>query len=194
MPNNLHSRRAWVGATAIAVAGVSLWWAWRPAPRVLSEVPRHDVIVREGRLTLRTGGNGPFTGIMVENFAPGKPKTRVPVEAGLVHGVSQGWYENGQLEVTEPFSHGVSHGVRIRWHDNGQKKSEAIIVQGQLDGPFTEWHPNGTKALTMTMVHGLGEGPCEAWHPDGAKKSHILLKAGEPVEREFFAAAKEGGK
>jgi hypothetical protein len=178
----------------LAAVGLALGlWLWlRPTiSEPLVEVPRSEVALHNGLLALKTTPDQPFTGVMVEKAVGGRLLTKVPVARGKVHGLSQGWHDNGQLEVEENFVDGTSHGPRKRWHANGQKKSEASIVQGVLEGEFREWHDNGQLAVVMPMKAGKGEGVCEAWFPDGKPKSRVVLKDGQPVETNYFSQISE---
>ncbi len=183
--------------TRIAVAGVALslvlaaglFVAHRGGDGVrtpeLRELARHQFDLREGILYAK-GESEAFNGTLAETFPGGAKRIAIVIRDGGAHGVSRGWYENGQLEVEENFVRGVSHGRRTRWHANGATKSEARIVDGAIEGVFTRWHDNGQKAAVAIMVDGVSHGVSEAWHASGARKSRVVLEAGEVVSSEFF--------
>ena len=158
-----------------------------PAPPVV-ERTRDQLEQRDGKL-FEPEASEPFTGMLVEYYPEKKPKIAIEIQDGRPHGLSCGWYENGQMEVEERFVSGVSHGQRTRWHENGQKRSEAQIENGQITGKFFKWHDNGQKAAEATLVNGKPDGVSEAWHESGAPKSRVELRDGEIVSKEYFAEA-----
>lgn len=175
---------------AIAVVAAVGWFLSRHGGEEEGGVPRRELSrdqleLRDGVLYAR-GETEAFAGLMVEAFPDGAKRIAIEISGGKPHGVSRGWYENGQLEVEEHFERGVSHGPRKRWFSNGAVKSEAQVVDGKIEGIFTRWHENGRKAAVARMVDGLPDGVSEAWHESGRPKSRVVLKKGEVIEREFF--------
>jgi antitoxin component YwqK of YwqJK toxin-antitoxin module len=154
-------------------------------PAIPAEVTRGDLDLHGGMLYLH-GSPQPYSGELVAKYVSGAKKARIDLRQGKVDGLSQGWYENGQLEVEEHFVAGVSEGLRTRWHANGQKRSEEQIERGVVVGHYVEWHENGRKAVEMTLRNGKPEGLAEAWHPDGILKSQAHFALGKMGERKFF--------
>ena len=113
-------------------------------------------------------------------------KSRSAVSNGLLHGLSQGWYTNGQQQVEEHFVAGTSHGLRTKWHPNGQKLSEVNILSGKLEGKFRSWHDNGAPAEEVELTHGQPDGLSKAWFPSGFLKSQVTLRNGKVVEKQFY--------
>ena len=83
---------------ALVITGVA-WrsWAPRPAPET---VLRSDVVLRDGVLYKPTV-TVPFAGLLVERWAAEQRRVEVTIIEGRAHGLSRGWYENGQIEVEE---------------------------------------------------------------------------------------------
>jgi len=183
------------GTTLLALAFVSailVAWLLRPAdeleevePSPVEECTRDQLDLREGVLFKRDDSD-PFTGLLVEFYPDGNRKVAIEVEGGKPHGLSRGWYRNGQLEVKEYLVEGVAHGPRTRWYANGQKRSEARIENGQIVGRFIQWHNNGRKAAEATLVDGKPDGICRGWYRSGAPKSLVELRGGEVVSREYW--------
>lgn len=180
--------RAWrsfafvlLGAAIAAVAVIAL----KPGKQPIHEALRSDLALRDGVLYLHDNPK-PFSGTLVENYAPGKRKLAIEIRDGKAHGVSRGWFENGQQEVEELFVNGVSNGLRTRWYENGARRSVEHVEQGKLVGQYIEWHDNGQKAVDMTLDAGQPNGVVEAWHRSGMLKSRSRMDHGKLVEREFF--------
>lgn len=119
-------------------------------------------------------------------YAGGEIRSRTEVVGGLPDGLSQGWYTNGQLQVTEYFTNGVSHGLRTKWYVTGEKKSEADIVSGQIHGRFRRWYPNGQLAEDAGFSNGLPEGISYAWYEDGERKAEVSMQKGSVVMQQFW--------
>jgi antitoxin component YwqK of YwqJK toxin-antitoxin module len=146
---------------------------------------RSELVLRNGRLH-RIGDTNHFSGIMIERYSDGMLRSRTVVLEGLLHGISEGWFTNGQLQVTEHFKHGVSHGARIKWHFNGTKRSEAGIAEGKLDGTFRKWHENGALAEQVEFSNGQPAGVSLAYFPSGTLKARVTLAGGEVIEQKFW--------
>lgn len=154
----------------------------KPAASLILELPLSELQLRAGRLYSKSDTNA-FTGWMFERYPDGTLKSRTPVLNGLLHGISQGWHTNGQLQVTETFREGVSQGVRTKRYPNGNKLSEASIVDGQLHGLFRRWHENGALAEEVNMNHGQPDGPAKSYSPDGSLIRQFTLRSGKIIEQ-----------
>lgn len=162
--------------------------SWRIEPEVApAAVSRTNLVLLAGRLCL-SGQTNAFTGLMIEHMADGSLRSRSTVTNGLLHGLSEGWHTNGQLQVAEHFQAGVSHGLRTKWQPDGTKLSEAVIIDGRLHGPFRRWHENGTLAQEMEMKNGQPDGIAKAWFPNGSLKSESTIQSGKVVTQKFHSA------
>lgn len=178
---------------AVAVGTIGVWRARRAsveplAPRELVSTGRlrSELLLTNGHLTL-IGSSNYFSGTMLERYPDGTLKSRSTVTNGLLHGFSEGWYTNGQLQVTEHFKEGVSHGLRVKWHPNGHKASEAQIVEGQLNGRFVSWFETGTLATELELKQGRPDGRSRAYYPSGTLKSEVTMHDGEIVTQKNWA-------
>lgn len=131
----------------------------------------------------RTGQATPFSGVIVDHYESGARKWRCEVVQGLVHGVTEGWFTNGQLQVTEHFSAGVSSGLRTKWHPNGRKLSEVMIVHGKLEGTFRRWTEDGKLSEEIEMRNGTPDGLSRAFYPSGYLKAQARLRNGKVLEQ-----------
>ena len=97
-------------AVAAVLSGLLFGLAWLRRP---SEAPRkaamEDLLRRGDKMHYRAEEN-PFTGFMLEQYASGQLKSRSFLLDGVLHGVSEGWYPNGVLQVREHFENGASVG------------------------------------------------------------------------------------
>jgi antitoxin component YwqK of YwqJK toxin-antitoxin module len=154
-----------------------------PLPLMLSNTFRLD-----GRLMTREATN-PVSGEVLERYRDGTLKSSTVFSNGLLHGVSEGFHTNGQIQVREFFTNGVSHGTRTKWYAGGATQSVAEIVGGQLHGWFRRWHENGRLAQEIPMVGGQPDGLSRAWHTNGQLKAEARLEAGRVLSQQFWDEA-----
>ena len=154
------------------------------------ELSRTNLVLEEGRLR-QPGDPTPFNGFMVEHHSDGTLRSRSAISNGVLQGLSQGWFTNGQMQVSENFKQGVSHGIRTKWYADGTKQSEASIVDGKIHGAFRKWHPNGVLAEQAEFVADKPEGLSVAYFPSGCLKARVVMKDGKAIEQTFW---KDGEK
>jgi antitoxin component YwqK of YwqJK toxin-antitoxin module len=178
----------------VAVLGVAgLAWFLNHTPRTAPsgpaenkvEVLRAELELKTGRLH-RIGSPTPFTGSMLERSADGSLRSRSAISNGLLHGLSEGWHTNGQIQVAEQFKEGISHGQRTKWYADGAKLSEAMIANGQLHGSFRRWHTNGEMAEEVQLKDGQSDGLSKAYFPSGFMKSRAMMRSGKVVDQKFW--------
>ncbi|MBI5800356.1 MAG: toxin-antitoxin system YwqK family antitoxin [Verrucomicrobia bacterium] len=149
------------------------------------EVPRSSLVLQDGRLH-RPAQAAPFTGTVVEYYAPGRLQSRSVVSNGLLHGLSEGWHTNGVRQVAENFVRGASDGVRVKWYPGGAKLSEAAIAGGKLNGTFRRWHENGRLAEQIELRDDQPHGESMAYYPSGCLKTRVRMERGLSVGTELF--------
>lgn len=161
-----------------------------PPPTTQPEVARTNLTFADGRLRVPSD-NTPFTGFILEHFPNGTLRSRSAVSNGLLQGLSEGWYTNAQLQISEHFKDGVSHGLRTKWYASGKKQSEAAIVDGKLHGTFRKWHENEALSEQAEFVQDRPEGLSMSYYPSGYLKARVLMREGKAVEQTFW---KDGEK
>jgi antitoxin component YwqK of YwqJK toxin-antitoxin module len=142
------------------------------------ELSRTNLVLEAGRLR-QTGSAALFAGSMVEHYPDGVLRSRSAVVDGLLHGLSEGWHTNAQLQVSEHFRGGVSHGERIKYYPDGTRQSVGTVVDGKLEGTFRRWHPNGQLAETAELRAGIPHGPAQSFYPSGYLKTQATLRDGK---------------
>src|SRR5207247_3855370 len=103
-------RKLWAGIIGvIALSVLAALWPKGDAPRARNrppEVLRADLVLQDGRLH-RLGEATSFSGLMIQRYANGGLQSRSTVFEGLLDGLSEGWFTNGQLQVSEHFKYVV---------------------------------------------------------------------------------------
>lgn len=177
----------------VGLAGAVLWFR-REAPEsggaksahseaALPEVERSALVLKDGQLRL---GDRSFTGLMLEHYPNGLLKSRSVISNGVLHGLSEGWFTNQTLQVSEHFVNGISHGERLRWDAEGRKVAAAQIVHGKIEGVFRRWHENGVVAEEVTMTNGEPEGLSRAWYSSGFLKAEVRLVHGQVKDQHRY--------
>lgn len=128
----------------------------------------------------------PFTGVMIDTYESGALKSRSEVSNGLLQGLTEGWFTNGQRQVQESFRAGVSHGFRAKWHANGRKMSEVLVVEGKLEGMFRRWSEDGSLSEEIEMKEGAAHGISRAYNPDGSLRAQAQLQNGRVLDQKFW--------
>src|SRR5688572_17269430 len=97
----------WVLAVVLLSLLGAIFFATRPRPKLpapLLEVHRQKLELRDG-IWCVAGQTNHFTGILLDTYEEGALKSRSAVSNGLLEGLSQGWWSNNVLQVTEYYSH-----------------------------------------------------------------------------------------
>lgn len=182
-------------ALALFVAGVALYAAWRAGspvamkpvaqPEVRQELPMTALAKRDGKL-FAEGSSAPYRGFMIDRYEDGALKSRSAVSNGQLHGVSEGYFTNGQVQVREEFVAGVQEGMRTTWHANGRKRSEGQVVAGLNEGVYRLWHEDGTLEAEAEFRQGKPHGRSVAWYPSGWLKAEAMMEMGNVKERHTY--------
>jgi hypothetical protein len=183
-----RKRRFVFAALLVSILGGVLFLATRSrqvptAP--LPEVHRRNLEWRAGRWCAPGETNG-FTGLLLDTYDNGAMKSRSMISNGLLHGLSEGWSTNGQLQVREQFREGVSHGLRTKWYASGAKLSEVMVVDGKLHGTFRRWHENGALAEAVELHEGQPDGLSKAYFASGYLKAQASLRNGDLLEQKSW--------
>lgn len=79
---------------------------------------------------LYTLNGKPFTGVGLDTFKDGKPKSRWEIKDGMLHGVVREWHDNGQLMVETHYADNKRHGLNRYWSKEGQLFKEQVYEHG----------------------------------------------------------------
>ncbi len=172
----------------VILALVASWPHKRP---VLSGTPVVELsrtnLTRLNDQWYELGRTNPFTGIMLEFYPGGVPMSRSAISNGLLNGLSQGWFTNGQIQISETYRDNFSDGLRTKWYPNGQKLSEAPIVHGKIEGLFRRWHQNGALAEEIPMHDGQPNGVGRSWYLSGFLQAEVELRGGKLINEKKWA-------
>lgn len=88
--------------------------------------------------------NGKLHGSVTKNHRHGE-KSYKEYSFGLLHGISQVWYNNGQLKSSFKFCEGEPNGDHSGWYENGNMRFHISYDWGKFVGTHTVWYENGIK-------------------------------------------------
>lgn len=174
------------------LCAVGIWWTSQrsPHPAPLPEMNRTNLVRLNNRWLLPDGTNL-FTGVLMEYYPDGQRESRSVVSNGMLYGLSEGWFTNGQIQIRESYWSNLSDGVRTRWYPNGNKLSEATVARGKIQGVFRHWHQDGTLAEEITLRDGVQEGVARAYYSSGSVRTELMMHDGKMVSQKSW---KEGEK
>lgn len=113
-----------------------------------AEIHQSETVVRRG-VVYQKGNKKPFSGYVVgrarEGYRPQIYRYKKHYKYGMLDGMCEFWYPNGQLESVEPYKNGQINGSVIRYYRNGQMKSRIPMKNGMRSGDAGElfWDKNG---------------------------------------------------
>jgi hypothetical protein len=100
---------------------------------------------------------------------------------GRIHGMVQGWFLNGQMEVQSYAWHGEQHGICKSWFENGVLGKECVYVHDQRCGTYKEWWPTGKPAIVEEYSDDKLHGKQTRWDEKGRKTAEGEWNHGERV-------------
>ena len=142
------------------------------------------------------GDQSDSTFIKKELYQPGKLKSEIPYNEGLIDGDVFVLYEDSTLAAQYHYNAGIRNGTFITWHQNGNLKSKwtfrndtiaaggNYFENGQLIGELTHdergmltygkyFHPNGNVRSEGAWKNGNKSGIWEYFNEDGTLKQRI---------------------
>ena len=158
----------------------------------MREVARTNLLLIDGRWHW-IGQTNTFTGFLIDRYVNGTLCSRSAVSNGVCHGISEGWYTNGQRQVSERFVEGVSNGRRTKWYPNGIKLSEGEIVAGKFHGTFRRWTESGILTEQVEFANGQPHGLAIAYFPSGCLKSLATMQQGQVIDQRSWSDGEQRG-
>lgn len=110
-------------------------------------------------------------------------QSRVHYRQGKPNGISEMYYDNGQISERAIVKDGVYEGEFVSFYKdsaNGPQK-KCMYVHGKLNGPYTGYYPNGGSVMmTGTYVNDSLQGEYIYYYPSKDKKSDkgLVLEKG----------------
>jgi len=106
---------------------------WISRDSVESWIVGHDFasLAYDPDIGLYCLGDAPFSGNVLHRWRNGKLRAVAQYAGGVAHGVSVGWYPDGEIEFYREMGDGVGHGWHIEWSQSGVKESEAQYIEGR---------------------------------------------------------------
>jgi len=147
--------------------------------------PSQDVKSDEGYVQIQeevTDSNCKTGGVLVR-----KDYTLSYEQGCLLNNLKEGlwttYWKSGLKAQEENYSAGLRHGRSVRWHNNGNWKIEQHYESGKLDGPWTRWHLGGRKEIEGSYVLGKKEGKWVWFDGDFGESDTKYYLEGKEVDK-----------
>jgi hypothetical protein len=100
-------------------------------------------------------------------------------DAGLKHGLSVEYFDDGTVRKRLTYSNGLKHGPCTWYRDNRLWHDTYTYRHGVMHGPFTSYLADGTVTERGTYVDGWLSGWRFMYHDDGTPKSEAYFIDGQ---------------
>ena len=88
-----------------------------------------------------------------------------------LNGPLESFHPNNQLELRHNLVRGISHGISDWYYENGQIRQKVSYFNGKYDGEYQVWSMNGILLQHSHFLHGKKEGLSKRWREeDGTLK------------------------
>jgi antitoxin component YwqK of YwqJK toxin-antitoxin module len=97
------------------------------------------------------------------------------------------YYYNGKMRHRAHYINNKDGGLTIdgvteSWYENGNLANRAYFKKGIQEGLAEEWHSNGKPAEQLNYINGSREGECKRWNEKGNRLKSIYYKNDDYVE------------
>jgi antitoxin component YwqK of YwqJK toxin-antitoxin module len=106
-------------------------------------------------------------------------KSKILTKNGESHGISEWFYEDGQLETIGTYINGKMDGLTSIYFENGEIKQKGIYKIGEKDGLFEWFYESGQLKVTTTYTNGQQDGFRTEYHDNGEIEMKGIYKNGE---------------
>ncbi len=73
---------------------------------------------------------------------------------GQRHGLTQGWFYDGQRSLEENYVDGKKHGLVQYWYPDGKRRIKGEYVNGKKHGLYQRWYDHGSLGSEENWVNG----------------------------------------
>ncbi len=120
----------------------------------------------------------PLDGHVTERFADGARKRDANYRNGRLHGVTQGWHPNGQLDYARTYRDGLEEGVHRGWYSSGRRRFAYRYHRGVADGMSEQWYESGQAYTRFQYEDGQELGQQQMWNGDGTLRANYVIRDG----------------
>jgi antitoxin component YwqK of YwqJK toxin-antitoxin module len=106
-------------------------------------------------------------------------KSKLLLKNGEKHGISEFFYEDGQLKTIGTYTNGKMDGLISEYFENGEVEVNGIVKNGEKDGLFEWFYESGQLKVTTTYTNGQLDGFRTVYHDNGEIEMKGIYKNGE---------------
>ena len=122
------------------------------------------------------GESKPYTGKAARTHFDGTKISEINYRAGKQNGLTQFWYNNGNLRSTFNYIAGQLDGNSTYYYTNGNMQKLTTYRVGVKHGPTIDWWPAGKKSFEENYANGFPEGKWLSWWPNGKLASEKVYR------------------
>lgn len=138
-------------------------------------------IIKQGNAELTAYQGKPYTGVVTEAYADGKPKSWKSVKEGFTEGLWQEWHPNGKLKYNAYWKAGKGHGLWQYFHENGLLKYEESYLMDIPNGISRAYHENGKLKDDNFFLAGKKQGVWSSFSETGVLQKMEMWEDGQIV-------------
>ena len=90
--------------------------------------------------------------------------------------------QTGQIIAKSFYKNGLLNGVYQTWYNNGQQECYCYCINNRLEGEYKSWYDNGKILEQSFYENGIKEGLTKKWDKDGFLLSSKVYKNGERMD------------
>jgi len=122
--------------------------------------------------------NGILNGLYESWYDNGELELEANYKNGELNGLYELWWSNGQLYRNYNYKNGGLNGIQIEYYPNGKLELEANYKNGEADGLYQEWYDDGQQIIKCWYKDGKLEGLYQEWYNDGQLREESIYENG----------------
>ena len=167
--------------------GAQLETSIEVSPQITSVIVSKNELRLQPNLGLVYYQEQPFSGVSEAFYENGQLAETIQYVHGRKQGKRKKWFIDGVLSFEATYVDGKQHGTSKTWWSNGNLRSISHHNKGIVDGIQEQWYITGEKFKRRTIVNGKEEGLQQAWRKNGKLFNNYEAKNGR-----FFGLKRAG--
>jgi hypothetical protein len=121
-----------------------------------------------------------FSGVVETELQGVNVIRKTPYRNGLMNGMEEEFYENGQIAARREYSEDKKVGIHETWYSDGKRRAHYEYSNNQYDGEVWEWYNSGALAIYARFEKGRSLGK-KFWREDGKIYMNYVFPKGRPI-------------
>jgi antitoxin component YwqK of YwqJK toxin-antitoxin module len=139
------------------------------------------VYFESGKLEeVHTWKNGKINGLTQLYYENGNLKAEYTILNEIYSGVYKEYYSDGKLKSVKNYSNGKLNGLIQLYYETGNLKSEYTVLNEIVHGTCKDYFSNGQLSLVRNFSNGILNGPCKKYFDNGKLEFEMSIKNNKP--------------